>query len=34
MIGNFLYPPKTNNIIESAVYTLQPKYFSKYKNPI
>ena len=34
MIGNFLYPSKTNNIIESAVYTLQPKYFSKYKNPI
>jgi hypothetical protein len=31
MIGNFSYPSKTNHIIESAVYKLQPKYFSKYK---
>ena len=34
MIGNFLYPSKTNNIIESSVYTLQPKQFSRYKKPI
>ena len=34
MIGNFLYPSKTNNITETTVYTMTPKYFSKYKNPI
>jgi hypothetical protein len=34
MIGNFLYPSKTNEVMESAIYTMPPKYFSKYKNPI
>ena len=34
MIGNFLYPYKTNDAVESAIYTIPPKYFSKYKNPI
>jgi hypothetical protein len=32
MIGNFLYPSKTNEVMESAIYTMPPKYFSKYKN--
>ena len=34
MIGNCLYPSKTNEVMESAIYTMPPKYFSKYKNPI
>jgi hypothetical protein len=34
MIGNFLYPSKTNEIMETAIYTMTPKYFSKYRNPI
>ena len=34
MIGNFLYRSKTNEVMESAIYTMPPKYFSKYKNPI
>jgi len=34
MIGNFLYPSKTNEIMQSAMYTMPQKYFSKYKNPI
>ena len=34
MIGNFLYPSKTNEIMQSAIYTMPQKYFSKYKSPI
>ena len=34
MMGNFLYPSKTNATMESVIYTMPQKYFSKYKNPI
>jgi hypothetical protein len=34
MIGNFLYPSKTNEILEQPLYTMPQKYFTKYKNPI
>jgi hypothetical protein len=34
MIGNFLYPSRTNSIIESNIYIPTPKMFSKYRNPV
>jgi hypothetical protein len=34
MIGNFLYPSKTNSIIEPNAYMFPPKMFSKYRNPV
>ena len=34
MIGNYLYPSKTNNILETTVYVQPEKLFSKYKNPV
>jgi len=33
LIGNFLYPSKTNEAIE-YMYITPPKFFAKYKNPI
>ena len=34
MMGNFLYPSKTNATMESVIYPMPQKYFSKYKNRI